>query len=723
MTMTSPNHHNTRFSSQNSSRNNISPSTNLPAHHKGSSNHKTHTNGNVHHEKSTVNSCKSYTPLTVALPNGSSSRISVDSNDNSIDSFHVSNSVSPHTTFNGLVQISAPATTASSLGIYKSANGHANPNTCATVLSSAAVTQEVFSRAFDSENSLVSDNLLQPFEKATQIYRYLSSIRQMGLAPPVFLQRNLSYMQPRNRKVLPDSKSRDLKHMISRLTNEAQLKKKQLFAPITLKFFSFEDKPSGSHSNGTTKNNLVASAGVKVINKFNGKPDQEIVISDEIDLPYNSPNSHSPMNITRVNTRNAASVIHIAREVFPLSDPMYSKSFLVLSVKVRSCPQSFTYSSPNTRSASSTAANSSLSPREGEAKKRKRSSALSPSLSNGPSQSNSPRKDLPPSAPHVIYVSEVPVFNEYFQLVLHTGTYELQMYKVSSKNCNPSNSFSNGVSRTHYGNENFDCEAKLHFECIMSKSGFNSPQKSPNSRAVASKNLNSSPNGKKSESSTASAAASATTATKVTANGPSNKKPAVKIIYRFFLNQTDFQQTESSTNLICPWCGVTCLQLKQLAAHLKNCHERLNFRVRCDSKPDPKLLEAIVDVVPNDSYDGSYSGNPYELSFSSTVGYAFARKGPVRRIPTTTLLVNKKGKNKFTDQDKRDSYEDLYDADIDVCRPTVYGHDRLYYHSNTCLPIRPQDMDEDSESETDPEWMRKKTQQVRKSITFFTCCN
>ena len=37
---------------------------------------------------------------------------------------------------------------------------------------------------------------------------------------------------------------------------------------------------------------------------------------------------------------------------------------------------------------------------------------------------------------------------------------------------------------------------------------------------------------------------------------------------------------------------------------------------------------------------------------------------------------------------------------------------RVYFHSNTCLPMKSDDLEFDSEDEIDPEWLRIKTQQV-----------
>lgn len=55
------------------------------------------------------------------------------------------------------------------------------------------------------------------------------------------------------------------------------------------------------------------------------------------------------------------------------------------------------------------------------------------------------------------------------------------------------------------------------------------------------------------------------------------------------------------------------------------------------------------------------------------------------------------------------------DGEVEQQRTYSSGHNRLYFHSDTCLPLRPQEMEVDSEDEKDPEWLREKT------ITVTTC--
>lgn len=177
--------------------------------------------------------------------------------------------------------------------------------------------------------------------------------------------------------------------------------------------------------------------------------------------------------------------------------------------------------------------------------------------------------------------------------------------------------------------------------------------------------------------------------------------PGVKILYRF-MHKNETQWTTSYENCNCPWCYLKCLEPRPLCNHLRYCHSRFNFTFNKETKNS--RVEMRIDVSVNENYDGSYSGNPFDLSYSTT-GYAFSRNGPVRRAPVTMIIVGGK-------RAKRGEGIDPDDEDMDFIHPVIMGHDRLYYHTNTCLPIRPQDMNIDSEEENDPEWMRTKTQLV-----------
>lgn len=179
------------------------------------------------------------------------------------------------------------------------------------------------------------------------------------------------------------------------------------------------------------------------------------------------------------------------------------------------------------------------------------------------------------------------------------------------------------------------------------------------------------------------------------------KEDWVKIVYRFFYNSIDAQTTIGRSNFCCPWCFLNCISFKPLKMHLINCHNRFNFKMFTES--NGAKYEGRIDVSPNESFDGSYAGNPHHL-VQPELGLFFARNGPTRRNSVTCVLVSKKG-IEFRNEDC-DSETEEGEAFI------TQGHDRLYYHTKTSLPIRPQDMDYDSESENDPLWMRTKTQLV-----------
>lgn len=56
------------------------------------------------------------------------------------------------------------------------------------------------------------------------------------------------------------------------------------------------------------------------------------------------------------------------------------------------------------------------------------------------------------------------------------------------------------------------------------------------------------------------------------------------------------------------------------------------------------------------------------------------------------------------------------DGEREQQRTYISGHNRLYFHSDSCVPLRPQEMEVDSEDERDPDWLKEKTSKVDKSI-------
>lgn len=189
-------------------------------------------------------------------------------------------------------------------------------------------------------------------------------------------------------------------------------------------------------------------------------------------------------------------------------------------------------------------------------------------------------------------------------------------------------------------------------------------------------------------------------------NNTNNNQGKLQIVYQFVYNNNSRQQTEACEDLNCPWCSLNCQQLYTLLKHLKLCHSRFTFTYV------PISVGARIDVAINEMYDGSYTGSPHDLITQPTV-CAFSRNGPVRRASVTHILVchPKRPKPSLSE------FLELDDCEYDGQRPFITGHNRLYHHTTTCLPIYPKEMDVDSEGENDPEWLRNKTMMMIDEFT------
>uniref|UniRef100_A0A1A9VKX1 VEFS-Box domain-containing protein n=1 Tax=Glossina austeni TaxID=7395 RepID=A0A1A9VKX1_GLOAU len=185
------------------------------------------------------------------------------------------------------------------------------------------------------------------------------------------------------------------------------------------------------------------------------------------------------------------------------------------------------------------------------------------------------------------------------------------------------------------------------------------------------------------------------------------KPEKTQIVYNFLYSNNTRQQTEYTQEVICPWCGLDCMRLYSLLKHLKLCHARFNFTYQPAAGNG-----ARIDVTINDAYDGSYAGSPYDLAGPS--GCSFARTcGPVRRTTVTNLLVCRPRRQKTG----LDEFLVLDEDELSNQRPYITGHNRLYHHTETCLPVHPKELDIDSEGESDPLWLRQKTIQMIDEFT------
>ncbi|KAG9350446.1 hypothetical protein JZ751_026809 [Albula glossodonta] len=178
---------------------------------------------------------------------------------------------------------------------------------------------------------------------------------------------------------------------------------------------------------------------------------------------------------------------------------------------------------------------------------------------------------------------------------------------------------------------------------------------------------------------------------------PFEPRQKLRIFYQFLYNNNTRQQTEARDDLHCPWCTLNCRKLYSLLKHLKLSHSRFIFNY----VPHPK--GARVDVSINECYDGSYVGNPQDIH--SQPGFAFSRNGPVKRTTVTHILVCRPKRMKPS----LSEFLESEDGELELQRTYISGHNRLYFHSDSCMPLRAQEMEVDSEDERDPEWLREKT--------------
>lgn len=183
------------------------------------------------------------------------------------------------------------------------------------------------------------------------------------------------------------------------------------------------------------------------------------------------------------------------------------------------------------------------------------------------------------------------------------------------------------------------------------------------------------------------------------------------VYYQFIFQSNSRQITEARGDLRCPWCYVDCRRLYSLLKHLKLCHSRFNFNYT------PYRGGAKIDVSVNDAYDGSYMGNPQRLVRRGPNG---GSQFPLRRTPITYFMVCRPQRPLPTLSEFLQDYQEELGLGLSgggLKMGATVGHNRAYFHSHTCMPIKPEEFDYDSERENDPPWLREKTQRMLDEFT------
>ncbi|KAI6661591.1 Polycomb protein Suz12 [Oopsacas minuta] len=175
-------------------------------------------------------------------------------------------------------------------------------------------------------------------------------------------------------------------------------------------------------------------------------------------------------------------------------------------------------------------------------------------------------------------------------------------------------------------------------------------------------------------------------------------------IYNFIYESNTYQQTQQNSRFECPLCSLVCTHDYSLLQHLNSTHPRLDFRYI----PSDNLT--VVDVRVNSEYDGSFFGDPKELGRQ---GIALWRFGPIRRRPYTSIIhYSARGRI------REENITEFIRSFDDDCQQFL-GMDRVFFHSRTCHPILPSEINSDSEDDNN-EWLLSQT---KKLINDFTDVN
>ncbi|XP_014473293.1 PREDICTED: polycomb protein suz12-B isoform X2 [Dinoponera quadriceps] len=544
---------------------------------------------------------------------------------------------------------------------------------------------------------------LQAFEKPTQIYRFLRTRNQIS---PIFLYRNLTYMRQRMSRSHKARRGFKVDSILEKLISKSN-QEQNLGLPgyMTLTFLGFYDKRVEISQDPVKVETLL----LKICHKK-----RKDVSSPIMQVPIGT--SEVPINPSETQPPSKAPTISIPNESFSLNNGHVAKTYTLLlrvycmsnnGCLMHNCDLEGTYVAANGYderlahpSASSAYffcsfreinANENVLSAE-PAQKRRKSSTGSIKTGGGEEVKQ--------------YGSELIVYDKHSRCLLTDGDYELGLQEVQTnirsspkkhssweslpdiKNCEPFEVFSTGPTlkfrlswTTEPSNGLVDRPAPIH----PIPSGDNKENRSANAgfeRSSVGHNNNSTNNNNNATLPTPSPLTPSRIGVpneKVDANAG-----AQQIVYQFLYNNNSRQQTEACEDLHCPWCSLDCGKLYSLLKHLKLCHSRFTFTY----VPIPQ--GARIDVAINECYDG-----------------------PTRRTSVTNILVCRPKRTKPS----LSEFLELEENEFESQRPYITGHNRLYHHTVTCLPIYPKEMDIDSEGENDPKWLQTKTMMMIDDFT------
>lgn len=509
---------------------------------------------------------------------------------------------------------------------------------------------------------------LQAFEKPTQIYRYL---RTRNMISPVFLHRTLSYMKHRMSRTHKRRSEFKVDNMLAEKMNKSRLDKIHgLGDYMTLMFLGFFDK---------TLEDTMCSDAVRVettLLKISHKKRKD---SSSAFMQVTIGTTDIRVNPMETNESGKIPAISIPSESFRPQGASQSQSYILL-LRVETLPKINTITE------------------EDEEPSSKR-----------------------PKTNTKLFGSELVIFDKHNRCLLAEGEYELALQEIVSlaKNCSPKKHSTWEIISDDTSLEIFDKPDnpfEVFSKCptlkfILKWTHEPSPSFVDRPKLTDKQSSEAMTNGEgdsEKDNVVISGLTHNNNSIATLRNGikeSAKHDEQIQIVYQFIYNNNSRQQTEPCDDMHCPWCSLDCITLYSLLKHLKLCHARFTFTYI------PVTSGARIDVAINDMYDGSYTGSPHDLV--GPAGCAFARAGPVRRTSVTNLLVCRPRKQK----PNLSEFLELDENELNNQRPYITGHNRLYHHTETCLPVHPKELDIDSEGESDPLWLQHKTMQMIDEFT------
>uniref|UniRef100_A0A671M2C1 Polycomb protein suz12-A-like n=1 Tax=Sinocyclocheilus anshuiensis TaxID=1608454 RepID=A0A671M2C1_9TELE len=498
---------------------------------------------------------------------------------------------------------------------------------------------------------------LQAFEKPTQIYRFL---RTRNIIAPIFLHRSLTYMSHRNSRTNSKRKCFSVNDLLFKAEkSKVDQESHNMASNLQLTFTGFFHKTEKPLQNSENEENSVSVEVllVKVCHKKRKDVSCPVkqVPTGKKQVPLNPDSSQIKLG--------AFPTLIVPSQEFEPSNGHMVKSYSLL----------FRVSRPGGREHNGVTT-------------RDTSMNVMEELSNRKKRYCSNQDDG-----ETIFVAQMTVFDKNRRLQLLDGEYEVSMQEIEESPV--------GKKRATWETildgkwlppfETFSQGPTLQFTLRWTNDTADRGT-APVAKPLATRN---------SESSTVRSPALVIGADLPVRREQTHVEPRQKlrVYYQFLYNNNARQQTEARDDLHCPWCTLNCRKLYSLLKHLKLSHSRFIFNY----VPHPK--GARIDVSINECYDGSYVGNPQDIHCQP--GFAFSRNGPVKRTPVTHFLVCRPKRSKPS----LSEFLEPEDGEQEQQRTYISGHNRLYFHSDSCTPLRPQEMDVDSEDETDPAWLREKT--------------